>query len=452
MWELIALVAGAVGAGSLIGFLPLHLDRNALLKKWREAAKAGGFTVEETSGAWAGRAGVKAKDGPLKLWIGHARGNQPGNYIVIEVAGPPGFYAVRIRSQSSERLATETDTGDPLFDSKFFVSGPQRLVTALLDAETRRLLLRADQGSGLIEIAHGQLQVRIGPSLISSLLSLLRELCQRLTQPLDVVQRLADNARHDPEAGVRLRNLLLLARELPDDPRTGEALRAACSDAAPWVRLRAAEEIGAEGRGIVLAFAESTEQDDLSVEAISFLGRDLPVERVRDILIQALRRRHLMTAHACLKRLGLNQDPADVELLAKVMAREESELAAAAAQALEALGSPAAEPALVLALQGKPPDLRVAAAHALSRFGSTAAVLPLKEAAERFPHDPDLQKATRQAVAAIQSRLPGASPGQLSLAGDEAGKLSLAQTEGGELSIADEPDGQLSLSGGEEEV
>jgi len=74
-----------------------------------------------------------------------------------------------------------------------------------------------------------------------------------------------------------------------------------------------------------------------------------------------------------------------------------------------------------------------------------AAVPPLKDAAETFSHDPDLVRAARQAIAEIQSRLPGASPGQLSLADAEAGQLSLAQAEAGQLSLATEAAGQLSL-------
>src|SRR5205814_361748 len=121
-----------------------------------------------------------------------------------------------------------------------------------------------------------------------------------------------------------------------------------------------------------------------------------------------------------------------------------SELAAVAATALGTTGNPAAEPPLILALQAEHKDLQVAAANALARVGSTVAVLPLKELAERSSRDPDLLKATRQAIAEIQSRLPGASPGQLSLAGTEAGQLSLAQTEAGQLSLAKDPAGELS--------
>jgi HEAT repeat protein len=202
------------------------------------------------------------------------------------------------------------------------------------------------------------------------------------------------------------------------------------------VRLRAAKELGAEGRDVLLALAESKGDDALSAQAVSILGGELPFERSRALLTLALDRRRLQTACACLERLGHSQDTADVETLAKVMASEENELAAAAALALGATGSSTAEPPLILALEQERKDLWVAAATALGRVGSAAAVLPLKEAAERSALNLDLRKAARQAIAEIQSRLSSASPGQLSLAATEAGQLSLAQGEAGQLSLA----------------
>ena len=100
---------------------------------------------------------------------------------------------------------------------------------------------------------------------------------------------------------------------------------------------------------------------------------------------------------------------------------------------------------MLRALERDKSVIQVAAANALARVGTAAAVLPLKETAERSRLDPDLFRATRQAIAEIQSRLQGASPGQLSLAGADVGQLSLAQAEAGQLSLAADPGGQLSL-------
>ncbi len=92
----------------------------------------------------------------------------------------------------------------------------------------------------------------------------------------------------------------------------------------------------------------------------------------------------------------------------------------------------------------------MAAAKALGRVGSARAVLPLKEVAERSRRDLELRPAARQAIGEIQSRLQGASPGQLSLAGAEAGQLSLAQAEAGRLSFVTDPAGQLSINDAED--
>ena len=76
----------------------------------------------------------------------------------------------------------------------------------------------------------------------------------------------------------------------------------------------------------------------------------------------------------------------------------------------------------------------MAAARALGRVGTTAAVVTLKEA-EAQAREADFSRAVRQAIAEIQARLPGASPGQLSIASGESGTLSLVEDERGRLSL-----------------
>ncbi|MGE5198136.1 MAG: HEAT repeat domain-containing protein, partial [Rhodospirillaceae bacterium] len=113
-------------------------------------------------------------------------------------------------------------------------------------------------------------------------------------------------------------------------------------------------------------------------------------------------------------------------------------VAASAARALGRIGDAAAEPALIAALDRGAAAVGVAAAEALGRIGSPQAVVPLRSAASSHLLDGDLRRAARQAVAEIQSRVSGASPGQLSLAGDEAGRLSLVEEEQrGRLSMAE---------------
>jgi len=72
-----------------------------------------------------------------------------------------------------------------------------------------------------------------------------------------------------------------------------------------------------------------------------------------------------------------------------------------------------------------------------NRAGTAAAVLPLQETAVRKGADRRLRRAVGQAVAEIQSRIEGGSPGQLSIADAESGQLSLAgQDPAGRVSIA----------------
>ena len=75
----------------------------------------------------------------------------------------------------------------------------------------------------------------------------------------------------------------------------------------------------------------------------------------------------------------------------------------------------------------------------LERVGTVAAVMPLREAAERVR---ELRRTAARAVGAIQARIEGASPGQLSLAAGDAGQVSLVEESRGRVSLPvpdDEP-------------
>jgi len=442
MFELaVMLLAGG------FSFWAIVQGNQSRLRKWRSAAESCGLRVEEISSPRAWRMRLHARAEPLEVRIESAGRNEGATRIKVAVPGPPGFSGVRIRRESLlPRGVREIEVGDKIFDDTFFVEGPRRLVFTLLDGETRGLL-RSINALCPLRIAGGEIRAETSDGLLDPLLPMLLDAGRRFARRVDVAQRLAENAWQDSEAGVRLSNLLLLAREFPREPGTLETLRnAASSDPSLEIKLRAATELGVEGRPVLVALAESPVDDLVSSQAVSILGQNLPFERVRAILDFSLRRRRLQTARACLEALGSSGDAADVDRLAKVMALEQGELAVAAALALGATGCAAAEPPLILALQDENTDgVRVAAAKALGRVGSAAAVLPLKEATGRSVGNPELLRALRQAIAEIQSRLPGASPGQLSLAGAEVGQLSLAQAEAGQLSLADDPAGQLSL-------
>ncbi|HYG61441.1 MAG TPA: HEAT repeat domain-containing protein [Thermoanaerobaculia bacterium] len=144
-------------------------------------------------------------------------------------------------------------------------------------------------------------------------------------------------------------------------------------------------------------------------------------------------------------RLEAARELRDVATLAGMMARDSFELAVAAARALGETRNPAAEPPLLEALARDNPALQAAAAAALGRAGSAGAVPPLLDLAESPSSPRELRRAARQAVAEIQSRLAGATPGQLSLAATDAGQLSLAPAQAGQLSIAPHAVGELTV-------
>ncbi len=428
-----------VGA-TMLGF-GFMASRNRL-GAWQDAAQSCGLQVVETSAGWRPR--LRARSGLVYVRMEMFGDKGQSTLVAVEAPAPPEFHGVTIRPESSFELGREIEIGDRHFDDTFFIQGPPRLVLALLDAKTRRLLVDLKEKGGIV-ITSGELRAYVsGDEKVAAVLSLLLQVQRGFAS--NVLQRLVENATEDPDPGVRLQNLLLLIRELSWSPETERALRKACSDPVPEIRLRAAKQLGAEGRGVLLDLAENLEDDTVSAEAFTVLDRELPFERVNAILGLAMRRRRLQTARVCLEAIGRRRAAAGVDLLVKVMEREHGELVLAAAKALGEIGNPAAEPSLIQALQRDDADIRVAAAQALGRAGSAAAVLPLKEAAERSRLDLELRSAARQSIAEIKSRVQGASPGQLSLAGAEAGQLSLAGAEAGQLSLARTEAGQLSLA------
>jgi HEAT repeat protein len=448
MWWLYGLYGLYILAGGGLAVASMRGMRKRQQERWQafqDTVKLCGLRMVSISKPRATRLKLEAEAGPVTLRVEDIRDKKReyGIQVVVSFPGPPGFAGVRIRPEKYRPAGVrEIEIGDERFDSLFFIEGPARLLTVLLDAETRRMLASLST-EGRLLIVDNEFRLETWDFRFADALSLFLDLIRRFSEEMDVAERLAMNVRQDSVAGVRLRNLLTLVRDFPGEPRTVETLRAACSDASPQVRLRAAMALGAEGHAVLTELAESLDDDGTSAQAVAHLGRELPFEPTRALLAQALRRRRLQTARACLDALGQSGDPAAVDALAKVLAVEKGELAIAAALALGATGSPAAEPPLLDALRREKEDLRIAAANALGRAGSPAAVLPLKEVAEEGIAE--LRRAARQAIAEIQSRLQGASPGQLSLTGDEAGQLSMADAEAGQLSFATDPSGQLSL-------
>lgn len=445
----------------------LRRERLRQIASWCEAARSAGladvapggapWSSEEISG-WAGERRVR--------FFSYSRGRYAaqtedeytfGTRLVIE-----GDSGISLRPEGRiddlDRIVgkREIEIGDDAFDRALYVQGPTELVRALLDAETRRVWLeliagRVRYGEAFTANVYATVSLRDGDlhaefqqdqaenmwAHLSGVLKALLAAMDKLSRPPSLVSRLVENTARETEWRVRLENILLLTRSHPNHPAVPQLLHRALEDERQEVQLQAAMALGGpEGRRVLIEIASREWADDAcAARAIGALGEALPVERAREVLTHALRTRRVATAHACLEAMGRLRGPEVVSLLAKVLAVETPPLAVAAATALGSSEAPAAEAPLLEALRRERPEVRVAAAEALGRVGSSGAVLPLKDAAEEGGA---LRRAARQAVAEIQSRLTGASPGQLSLTESDGGRLSLADVD---------PKGQVSLAG-----
>lgn len=452
---------------TLVGGAGLWFARaraRGLRQGWRELAAVCGLSDIVETGAWLSP-GLAARSGDL--WVRlerYSRGDdEAGDRIVVRHADDrlaglelrPEDLSTALGKSLPVTLggSREVELGDALFDGAFYVSGPPARVFAVLDSETRGRLrqlaglarLTLSQGELRLEVPHGDSSLA-SFALLRQALEQALEVAGRLMRPAAAAARLVENARADPVAPVRLQNLLVLMREFSEEPATQETLRAACSDPDPEVCLRAAGALGSQGVATLLALAENwSVGDSHAAAALAAVTRPLPFGRVAALLERALRARRVETARACLTHLGAHGKEG-VVTLARVLAVERGALAEVAARALGATGAPEAEPALLAAVADERGSARRAAAEALGRVGTATAVLPLKECLAGLGlGDRALARAAREAVAQIQSRLPGASPGQLSLATGAAGQVSLAEGESGRLSLAPGEAGALSL-------
>ena len=345
----------------------------------------------------------------------------------------------------------DVETGDADFDRDFYLAGPPALMLALSSDEARRALKGLRWGPvrvGEIQLLRGELSVDVPDTAmrrngrrhlaaVEQAARLALEIASLLGTPPDIPQRLSDNISGGSLRSVRLRNLTTLAQDYPDHALTRAALRRALADPDPEMRLCAGIELRAEGVPTLEALAADRRVPDAtSALAVEALDTSLATPRLSELLNGALGPRpgsaqRPLTASACIDVLGGRGEPAVPALKRAQFA--EGPAGIAAVRALERIGGPAVESALLAALPGEEEERAVAIARALGTVGSVAAVAQLKEAAQRGGR---LKGAARQAIAGIQARA-GGTPGQLSLAEGNEGRLSLADEHAGQVSLAE---------------
>jgi HEAT repeat protein len=416
------LAVAGVMATAVVTFAVHRL--RARLRGWHQAADQVGLEgIAQGARTQLFLPSLTGRSGALQVRFGNYRRGKYESGTRLQITGlGPGAETLTLRREGlgTQVFGREIEIGDPAFDAEVYVNAPAALALALLDHPTRihlAALLRGEVG-GAAEVRaaleRGVLDIRLRDRALSGanagqLAAVLRSalaVARRLALPADLAARLADNFRHEPEAGVRLQILLTLARELPDRPEARAMLLHGLEDASDEVRLRAAQALGPEGEATLrdLAADDATE-DSCAARAVEAVGDRLTSAELIAPLAHALDAGagRLRTALACLAALGRH-------------------------------GDPSTEEPLVRALQAGDPQIALAAAQALGRAGTVAAVAPLRTAADAVLPSA-LRSAARQAIAEIQARLPGAAPGQLALAGGDVGALSFAPPGPGELNL-----------------
>lgn len=330
------------------------------------------------------------------------------------------------------------ETGDAAFDGQVFVRGAALTVRGLLDAETRMAVHEAVCGrpfgrDAVVTIAAGAVTAELAgewrrdaPEQVEAARRLLA-LAYRLRPADDEAVRLGVVAREDPAPRVRQLALETLVDAAPGHQATRRALLRGLEDRDPAVRLRAALLGRSEEarRALQRLASRSDVPDAVSAAAIDDLHRGLSPDVLCGILSRTPRGRP-QTDLAVLRALakgGRAVAPAVVAALP----RFEDGVAAAAAAVLQEIGGPDAEDALIAAASRPDEAVRTAVARALGALGSVRAVPALRELEG---DGGDVLRAARDAVAAIQARLHGASSGQLALADGGAGEVSLAGGDG----------------------
>ena len=453
---------GLFGLVTLLGAIANRRVGRARVRRWHSVAERLGLREVVSDTPLFGPPRLDARAGNHRVHFERHRIGKDRFFTKVRVEGNTGVTLLREDSISAASRAMEEreiELGDDSFDALVNVHGPPERVRALLDADTRRIVARMLSSSielpgrplvvlrGAVTLGNGDLCAMLDedptpptPRELFDAVEALVALAERLQLPAQVAGRLASSIENEPHWRARLYGLDVLSASYPKDAATLAALRHALADEVPEVRLQAALGLGEEGNATLLEIAGSNGGEDATTaHAIDALGDRFPADRCESVLQQALRWRRLQTADSCIQALGRAGGSTVGKLLAKVLARETGPLAVAAARALGRCGAPEAEAALLGALEEDLPDLRIRVIEALGHAGSVRAVPAIREVAEGPGADAEVRRAARQSVAQIQSRLPGASPGQLSIAEGDAGQLSFAD---------EDPRGRVSLPAG----
>jgi hypothetical protein len=427
-------------------------ELESLLPAFKTAARRMGFQMARVRKA-RGMRMEGVIDGSRVVAQCIARGTGPWLTTITVQPQPPLPNDVWLQShwRSRASLAGDAlgssepaiDTGDPTFDALVAVGGRTATARVLLCAPARHALLALAR-SGSVRLRQGEFvhetieRIWNAGQLIALVRSTLA--APKAFLPVsNVPAALADAARDDPAPGVRARCLATLLSEAPDHPRTSPALDAALADSSDAVRVVAATALGERGLPVLREIAAHADGDEEpAARAIAVLGRQLPLDEALAILDSALSQKRNVIAAAAIEALARTGGAAGAEHLQSVLRGEDEGLASIAASALGEAPPSLSEPVLLAALATPSGVVRNAIVRALAKVGDVGTIARLCALIEGGECHSSLVPIVQQAIVAIQARLPGLAPGQVSLAEGEAGKLALVEdAASGRVSIVE---------------
>jgi hypothetical protein len=434
-----------------VAFVVAHVLSQERGRQWMRAAESVGVTNPHLETRLGMPSSLTGSTRGFDITISHySKGkNQQGTRFKIGGL-KHGAYNLAVRAEGLTSMVGKTfgdreiEVGDPVFDKAAFIQGSPELTRALFDKDTRarlrpllggRLVLADGTSVSVVRasVSDGELRIDVPSRLLSDsrrrapeILQALLPIAARLVRPDNLPHRVAANYASDPEPAARLADIDMLATRFASDPATLPTLNAALEDSAPEVQLRAAIALGEKGRETLVALATGDVPDSVAAAAIGAIGPAFPATMAIRRLESAQNAGQTETALACLAAMGRERSPSAAAALSQSVACQTDAIAVAAATALGEMGDAAAEAVLLGAL-GRDTAVRTAAADALAIVGTTGAVVPLRAASDAHPLDRTFARAAREAIVQIQSRVKGASPGQISLATDQGGQISLVQ-------------------------
>ncbi len=404
----------------LLPLLPLLLGLAAALAlvnqalAFRRAVRA----CRLTAGRFASTASGTLSGLPVEVTREPRRGR-----VLVSVSGLPA--GVRLSPEGPGLavgkalfggLIEDHKVGDPAFDAAFIVGGDRHRVFSVLDAESRRLALRAAALVDALTLEDGVLSGTLRARVVSR--GALAEALEALL-PLAAALRSGEHSQglfqrafEDPAAGVRYQCLRLVLETAGGELRE-RAIQQALIHRQPDLRYLAAWAAGDRAWPVMLELAGGHRYPSaLRAAAMAQLPEGPPAEDLAEVVRGALGR----------------PDPTLVAAAARLAARLPP-------------GDGALEELLLGVLARRGDETRAAAVEGLAAAGTARSVAPLLALAEEVGAPRGLRQAARAAARAIQARLTGA----------EAGALSLSEVAGGALSLPGAIDpGAVSLQPQEE--